>query len=163
MHVFVEFTRPLYKTLPLFSYIIRAVERTPYSHVRLRWVNSVGVPVVYESTAASCRFLGPEAQQQFQAEALKRYILELNREQYRELVKVCMEKAGTDYGYLQLIGILIARVFRLKSNPLSHGRDKQVCSELVAEIIKRVLKLDTGKDLDIIGPRDIDRFLQENL
>ena len=58
--VFIEFTRPKSWLNPL-SWLIRLVECTPYSHVRLSWINSVGVPVVYEASGTSVKFLGPLA------------------------------------------------------------------------------------------------------
>lgn len=160
MKLVIEFTKPA-ECKPL-SAIIRAVDNTPYSHVRLRWVNSVGVDIVYEASGTSIKFLGPIAQQSTPVKVLKSYSFELDREQYRELVKICMTYAGIKYGILQLFGIGLVRLFKLKKNPFADGRRSQVCSELVGRILIEVMGLPFDVNLDIAGPQDIEHFLEKN-
>ena len=101
--VYIEFTRP--RKFKLFSCVIRLVQGTPYSHVRLRWENSVGTMVVYEAGGSSVHFMGPMAQEANPVEVIKAFKISISRQRYRELVKLCMENAGIEYGIKQIIGI----------------------------------------------------------
>jgi hypothetical protein len=159
MQIYIEFTRPKSLLKP-FSWAIRAIENTKYSHVRIRWINSVGVDIVYEAAGDRVRFLGPLAQEDNKVDVIKSYCLELSRDEYRGLVKVCMENAGVQYGMLQIFGILLVRVFNLKKNPLSQGRKSQVCSEVVGRMLQEVLDIGHELDLDTAGPRDIQLYLE---
>lgn len=153
MKLFIEFTRPK-KFAPL-SYVIRAIQGTPYSHVRLRWVNSVGVNIVYEASGSNVHFLGPMAQSQKPVHVAHSFCYTLSREQYRELIKVCMSYAGINYGVLQLLGIGVARLFGLRKNPFSRGESRVVCSELVGIVILDILGITFEDTLDLLGPKEV--------
>ena len=58
--IYIEFTKPK-KILPIYSWLIRAIEGTEYSHVRIRWKSSSGVELVYEAGGRSVRLIGSEA------------------------------------------------------------------------------------------------------
>lgn len=154
----IEFTRPKGRLLPLFSWLIRALECTKYSHVRLSWTNSTGVPVVYEASGTSLKFIGPLAANR--VEVIKTYPVYVDRDGYRRLIKLCMTYAGLDYGVKQLLGILFVKLFKLKKNPLSQGRKSQVCSEIVGRFLEEAMGWKTGLDLDTAGPKDIQTFLE---
>lgn len=160
--VYIEFTRPKSKPLPLFSWAIRLVENTEYSHVRLRWETSWGTQAVYEASGTSVKFLGDLAIQQNPATLLHSFKVTLDDIQYRRLLKLCMDNAGLDYGYLQILGMLLVKLFFLKRNPLSRGRKSQVCSEIVGRFLQEILKIGNNLELDIAGPKDIYSVLEEN-
>lgn len=163
MKIFVEFTAPKKSKFPLFSWIIRAVQGTKYSHVRLRWENSVGTMVVYEASGSSVKFLGPLAQENNKVAVVKTFKIDISRQRYRELVKLCMENAGIDYGIKQVIGIGLVKLLKLKKNPFSDGRKSQVCSEIVGRFLEDVMNWDTGLDLDTAGPKELDVYLTAKL
>lgn len=158
----IEFTKPTRKAkpFPILSYIIKLVEQTEYSHVRLSWVNSTGIPVVYEASGHNIKFVGPIADHE-SVIVIKSYRLSLTPEQYRGLIKLCMTYAGLDYGLKQLLGIFLVKLFKLKRNPLSRGTRSQVCSEVVGRFLEEVMGYNTGLDLDIAGPRDIEQYLKQ--
>ncbi len=160
--IYIEFTRPKGKALPLLSYIIRAVENTKYSHVRLRWTNSMGVEIVYEASGTNVKFLGPLAQEDVKVNVIHSYPIELDKKQYKELVKLCLENAGISYGYEQLIGIALVKLFNLKRNPFARGRKSQVCSEIVGRFLQEIVNVGHELDLDIAGPKDI-QYILDNL
>jgi len=158
----IEFTTPRGKILPIFSWLIRVVQGTPYSHVLLRWTNSTGVDIVYEASGQMLKFLGPEATKN-RYTIHKRYKTELTREQYKELIKLCMTNAGLDYGVKQILGICLVYLFKLKKNPFADGRKSQVCSEIVGRFLEQVLGWQLDLDLDIAGPKQIDDYLSSKL
>jgi hypothetical protein len=159
MKIKIEFTRPKKLQHQLLSTLIRIVEGTSYSHVRLHWTNSVGADIVYEAGGTSVKFKGKLAQDQKPVKVMKEYEVEITKEQYRNLIKVCMDNAGLEYGFKQLVGILLVRVFGLKNNPLSQGRKSQVCSEIVGRFLQEILNIGHELNLDTAGPKDIQYVL----
>lgn len=159
--IYIDFTKPKDKVLPLFSYAIRFVGDTKYSHVRLRWTNSAGREVIYEASGTQVHFIGTLAQEKHKAEIIKTYELDLTDDEYRKLVDICMKYAGVDYGVLQVIGIALALAFNLKRNPFSDGKYSMVCSELVARVLEEVKGYELKADLDMAGPLEIDECMQD--
>jgi len=159
MNLYIDFTTP--EKANIFSSLIKYFQKTKYSHIRLRWTNSTGREVIYEASGTEIKFLGTIAQKQRSNKILKTYKIELNRDEYRSLIDVCMELAGIKYGKNQVVGILLVNLFNLKTNPFSDGRKSQVCSELVARILEKVKNYHIAYDLDIAGPREIDLTLEE--
>ena len=155
----IQFTRPQGGFKPLSS-LIRVIQGTPYSHVRLHWVNSSGVPLVYEASRSSVSFQGPLAQKNHPVDILDDYSFELDRQQYRKLVEVCMTYAGIDYGKLQLVGIGIRDLLNLEDNPFADGNNSLICSELVGRVLLEVLHMDICDDFDTIGPKELHKFLR---
>lgn len=153
MELYIEFTRP--KKGSVLSYIIRAMQGTPYSHVRLRWINSMGINIVYEASGAGVRFMGPLAQEQRSILITHRFSFNLNQQQYKDLIAICMTYAGISYGVTQLLGIGLANILNLRSNPLSRGADRLVCSELVATVLRDVLGILPKVNLDVVGPKEV--------
>ena len=73
-----------------------------------------------------------------------------------------MENAGVSYGFKQLVGIALVKLFRLKTNPLSEGRKSQVCSEIVGRFLRMHSNVADKLNLDIASPRDIQLVLDQN-
>ena len=159
--LYIDFTRPIDKPFPVFSYGIRAVQGTPYSHVRLRWINSTGRQVIYEASGSSVKFVGTLAQEQSKVHIVKSYEIGLDRSRYRGLIDLCMEYAGVNYGKLQIIGIALAYLFNMSKNPLSSGKYSQVCSELVGRFLEEVMGFELHLNLDVAGPLQIDMVLED--
>lgn len=159
--VTIEFTRPKGKLFPLFSWAIRAIERTPYSHVRLTWLSTSGEPLIYEASGASVKLIGRYAADKHEVEVVESYTFYLDSHQYKRLIGL-FRFAGVRYGVFQILGIGLAKWFKLAKNPLSKGSRQQVCSELVAYFLQEVLGLPiTPEEYDLLGPRGIKEKLDE--
>lgn len=160
MKIYIGFSKPKNKKFPIFSWLIRLFERTPYSHVYIRWHSrGAGVDVCYEAAGTQLRFMGPEPFKS-NIQPLHEYELEISKELYPKLLTYCMTNAGMDYGLKQAFGIALVKLFKLKKNPFADGRKSQVCSELVGNILQEVFQLNIGIDMDIAGPKDIDKYLK---
>ena len=157
--LFIEFTRP--SGAKPISWAIRMIQGTPYSHVRFRWINSMGVEIIYEASGSRVKFIGPLAASSMKVDTVASVGYTLDRTQYRKLVEVCMTYAGVTYGTLQLIGIGLAQLFHLKKNPLSRGTKQQVCSELVGRVMEEVLGQKIPLDWDMAGPKEIYNWTQQ--
>ena len=163
MDVFIEFTKPVERILPVYSWLIRMIEGTEYSHVRIRWQNSIGINLIYEASGSSVKLIGDYATNKHPVEVVHSYKFSLNKEEYRKLISL-FRFAGVDYGIKQVFGIALARLFKLKKNPLSQGRRSQVCSELVAMFLVEVLGiiyLPHIINLDLVGPKQIQQLLEK--
>lgn len=161
MKLVIGFSRPRSNLFPIFSWVIRAFEGTPYSHVYVRWYSSgAEVEIAYEASGTSVKFLGKEV---FDKKILPicEYEVEINSDTYKKLLKFCMTNAGMSYGTKQILGIALVKIFKMSKNPFSDGRKSQVCSELVGNILQDVLGEDLNLDLDIAGPRSIQEFLDK--
>ena len=168
-HMVIGFSKPRNNKFPLFSWIIRLIEWTPYSHVYIRWWNHHHDEImVYEASGTVVKFLGGEAFK-YKVDELEAYQLIVSAEARKEIVKFCIRNAGKPYGVKQIIGIgwskfrcalnkLINKVFKTKlnervPNPFSDGKASQVCSEVIGYILRDQLGVKIQADLDVAGPR----------
>jgi hypothetical protein len=152
--VWVEFTRP--RGFKPLSWLIRKVQKTEFSHVRLYWLGVGGtIPIIYEASGSSLKFIGPIAAKQMKIKIIHSFKLDITPAQYKDIVKICMINASIDYGKKQLIGIGLVHAFNLDKNPFADGRRSQVCSEIIGRILKMVLKWPIKLDLDIAGPKEL--------
>jgi len=160
--VYIEFTRPK-KTFKPLSWAIRAIEGTEYSHVRLRFTKKSGINMVYEASGVDVNFRGPLALEEKPTEVVHSYKLDITPEQFSKMVDLCVYHAAVNYGYIQLVGILLVRVLGLVKNPLSQGRKSQVCSEVVGRFLQEILNIGHDLNLDTAGPREIQRVIEDHL
>jgi hypothetical protein len=160
--VLVQFTRPKKWFQPI-SWAIRKFQKTEYSHVRISWMAMKTVPVVYEASGSSLKFIGPMAAKDNPVHIAHQYNINLSIEQYRELVRTCMTYANIEYGKKQLVGMGITRIFGLKKNPLADGKKSQVCSEVVGHLLQKILGWDIGLDLETAGPKELNDIIKERL
>lgn len=160
--VTIEFTRSN-KKFPVLAWLIQLIEKTKYSHVRMCWLAMKEIPIIYEASGSSLKFIGPEANKSNPVEVVHCYKLNLSNDEYRGLVKLCMRYSNISYGKKQIVGMGLVRMFGLKKNPFADGRKSQVCSEVVGTFLDKVLGWNTGLDLDIAGPKEIQETLHKRL
>ena len=161
MKLKIGFSKPK-KLFPILSWLIRLFEWTPYSHVFVRW-HSLGADadIVYQAGGTSVNFMAGRIFDS-KAETVYEYEIEVDRETYKKLLHYCMTNAGVDYGIKQVFGIALVKLFRLKKNPFADGKKSQVCSELAGNIIENLDMGDITIDLDVAGPKDIEKFLESS-
>lgn len=158
----IQFTRPA-KGIKILSWLIRLILGTKYSHVLARW-NAAGgkVDLVWEAAGSSIRFLGPIAHEG-KYNVVETYEVPLTRVEYKRLIEYTHNYAHVNYGKTQLIGMLIARLFRLNKNIISQGKSEQVCSEAVAGLLKHVKGWTSEYNFDVYGPDALERWLISKL
>lgn len=159
----IEFTRPKGKIFPAVSWIIRKVQGTEYSHVRFSWVRTKSCgseqKLVYEASGTNIRFVGPKAQEEMPVEVVKSFEIDLDRDEKKRLIDFAIDYAYVSYGFWQLIGIGVAKMFCLKKNPFAKGDYSQVCSELVHRGLKYIKGWDLNMNPDLAGPKEIEMAL----
>ena len=102
--LYVGFTKSSKRFAP-FSWLVSKAQKTEYSHVRLRWVNSTQTPIIYEASGSSVQFIGPMIGLTLSSKVYPRFSFELNYKPYKELVRICMTYAGVQYSIKQVINI----------------------------------------------------------
>jgi len=161
--IILGFSIPKDHPFPILSWIIKLVDKTPYSHVYIRWKSkSMEVDVAYHAAGSIVHFLGKKEFDK-KIQPIEEYELEINKECYRKLVKKCMEKAGTDYGKKQALGLGLQKIFKLKENPFSDGEKSDVCSETAMEIMSDIRPdIKSNISRDEIWPSDVNKIAKEN-
>lgn len=160
MKIKIGFSTPINNPFPVFSWAIKAIYQTEYSHSYLKFRSDrLDRDIIYEAVGVGVRFVGYKLWCEH-AKSIKEFELEVTQEQYTELQQFCVDNAGKKYGKLQILGIYIAKLFRMKKNIFKNGDSEEVCSEVIAKIMTQLgYKFD--KDFDLITPKDIYQALDK--
>lgn len=160
MKVSLQFTKPSGWFIPL-SWAIQKIERTRYSHVRIKF-ELQGVPLILEASGRSVKLIGLAGYHQATNHTVvSEYEATLDEYEQQRLIEL-LSMAGIRYGLLQLVGIGIQRLCGLRHNPLSRGTNAVVCSELAGIFLECVMGLDVREDLDLVGPAGIEELTRNS-
>ena len=137
----------------LFSKGIQWWDGTNYSHVYFVFKSEkYNVEMVYQASSTMLNYMSKPVFLK-NNEIVHEISLQLTEEQFYDLMKTCMESAGLEYGTKQVIGVVLADMFKLKENPFSDD-EKYHCSEWVAERLEKI-GYKFNKPLDLVKPVDI--------
>jgi hypothetical protein len=146
------------KILPIGSLILRAYMGTPYSHVYLKFYSeTLNRELIYEAVGSGVRFIGTKQWEKHAVE-VDSFEVDLINGNYVSLLQYCIDHTGTDYGVLQNLGVPLASIFKLDSNPFQSGTN---CSEEIYKILLLSGYSNTKKK-DLVTPKDIHRILSES-
>lgn len=161
MKLTIGFSKPKNKTFPIFSWLIRAIDRTEYSHVYLRWYSTTAQTwVTYEAAGHSVRFLSNKLFEKY-VDPVMEFEIDISEECWPKVLRFCLDNSSIPYGVKQIAGIALAKLFKLKENPFKDNDDTMVCSELVGRVLESLgMKFD--KSLDLLDPKDIYKKLEEH-
>jgi hypothetical protein len=151
-NISIVFTKSRTK-FPIFSWIIRAYTRKPYSHVAIKLAN-----MFYQSPS------GYHSEHNFLAKYRieRSYEIQICDDIYEDIKKECDYYSGYPYSVLQNLGIVLVdflKIFNKKiKNPWPKGAN---CSEIVYKCL--IIKLwRIKKDKDAIKPHHIEQILIDN-
>ena len=183
-HIVVGFSKPKKKILPFFSWFIRigeSIEHLVYSgkweyqqfsHTYVSWqAQRFERTIVYEASGSSVHFLGEDAAQEH-LEPVELYRIPTTEEAQHRMVQICLTMAGTDYGLLNVAGVVWVKLIGVISwlisfrnyrvrvrNPFADGRESQPCMEVVGRLLEPHLT-DKPSALEDWGVRDIRDFVR---
>jgi hypothetical protein len=154
--VIIGFSRPRANTV--FSWGIRTVENTPFSHTYIRYYSKrLDRWLVYHADQADCHFNNFPS---FLSEnrPVEEYIIPCTQEEKTAIEQMCIDKVGLKYGWWQIAGMALSRISRLwfdvsVKNPFSDGEKTMVCSEFVGRILRILGESIRDEDLEIEGPK----------
>jgi hypothetical protein len=159
MKLQVAFSRP--KKFAIGSSAIRLFTNSSYSHALLRWRSeSLDKDMVYQASHGMVHFISGERFDESN-DTLVAYEFDLTNDQYRQVVRKCVELAGVKYGYLELWGMAVERLTGLKS-PFRDGHKSFVCSELVGEVLRQTGVANIDIDLELAGPKELEQAIIMN-
>lgn len=148
-----------------FSWAIRLVEGTPYSHVYFRiYSEGLDVDLIYQASGSQVNFMGL---QHFEDRAIclaEFEVPDIDPADYRAFMREAVKTAGADYSVKQPLGIFLIRVFNLNKNPFRNDKAAWVCSELVCYGLSKVLKKLSicESKFEVMGPKGIFKLCKEN-
>ncbi len=153
----------------LLAWLIRKAERTPYSHVYVRYWNPfIEEHVVLHAAGFNVHF---STLDRFLAEKniiIQEYDIPLDsKDQLKAIIKFSTRMAGASYGSTQLLGMGWARILKgmtnkSHKNPFKDGEKTMVCSEFVAHILNLAgYKVDLAL-AEVDGPAWVDKSIQAN-
>jgi len=148
----------------ILSHIIKLFEGTKFSHSNILFTNRTGRHLVYEASGfpGSVKF---DNLRNFllKNEIITAFELELTDAQAQDLLDILLDNLGRPYSFMGLCGMAFVRLFSLKNNPFSDGREAFVCTELVAFILTEFFPESLDRvNLDTVGLKDLE-FLVSNL
>lgn len=148
-----------------FSWAIRLVEGTPYSHVYFRiYSESIGLDLIYQASGTQVNFMGITHFEN-QAICLAEFELpDVDGDDYKSFMREAVINAGAAYSTKQPLGIFLIKVFNLRKNPFRNGKAAWVCSELVGYVLCKILKrIELSEhDLEVLGPKGIFKICRNN-
>lgn len=144
-----------------FSKALKLWDNVDYSHVYFEFENGrhPDIPLIYQASSTMLNFMSKEV---FLSKNIivKEFELEIEEEIYNNIMRDCMKSAGKPYGVMQILGIALADIFKLRKNYLANG-EKYVCSEWVAIQVQK-LGYSFDKELNLLKPIDIYQILERH-
>lgn len=157
--IYIGFSKPK-KFMPIYSWIIRLVEGTPFSHVYVRSSTKYGVGLIYQASGTSVNFQS-EVYFYHKAEVINEFEFEVSDQAFDAYMRFALLRVGAPYGIMQAIGIGLSSLLGFDENPFGSGRSKYVCSELVGEILYEIGRFKYDRVMfDRLTPKDIFKFCQ---
>ena len=164
--IIIGFSKPKNNKFPIFSWLIRLIEWTPYSHVYIQWhSDSLERDIIYQASGTMVNFMGSKRFNEH-VETLFQYKIKCSSEAKKRVVQKAIDLAGAPYGVKQVFGITLVKLMRFFGkdivNPFADGSKTWVCSELGMEIITD-LGLSVPVQQENATPRDIKLALDSTL
>lgn len=158
----VGFSRPCGGFKP-FSWLIRAVDQTPYSHVYIKfYAAKYDRWMVYQASGNFVNFFGPEAFAE-EATVIEEFDIEVCDEVRTKVVLFAIDHAGFPYDLKSVFGIAAVKAVGLFGkkidNPFSTGDNSFFCSKLVAAILIDIVGESIKGSIDTLTPKDIYGYL----
>lgn len=156
--IFVGFSRPIKRIFPVYSWAIRAIEGTKFSHVYVRHETHYKIDIVYQASGTQVNFTNG-ALFFDKNESVREFPFDITDDAFEKYMTFALSHAGKPYGALQVLGIALYSLFGLKKNPFPSGQAAYVCSELVGEILYEVGRFKYDRELfDRLTPKDLFEF-----
>lgn len=161
MNIIVGFS----KRKGFLSWLIRKAENTPYSHVYVRYWNPyIQEMLILHAAGTMVHCSTVELFLKHKNSVIKEYVIPVESEQLKQVIKFSMRQSGKPYGMTQLIGMAWSRILKqlfgkTHKNPFGDKERTMVCSEFVAHVLNLVGYNIDMKRAEIDGPKWIEGYL----
>lgn len=142
------------KGLKPLAWLIRKIERTPYSHAFIEFNTSRGLKLTYEASGSRVRFMGGNNFNEIN-NIVKSYNVRIEQSEYDRLIDFCIINCGAPYGVKQLLSMGLTRclkLFGIKIKPLA--TNGFVCTEIMGKAIEAMHGSKSGYDWDLAGLKE---------
>jgi hypothetical protein len=153
----IGFSKPKNVWFPIFSWAIRLYEKTPYSHVYIRWETKWGTWLCYHAASLMIHFLG-EASFARHITIVKEFEFEVSDEKFDKLMSFCTKYVGEDYA---LRDVLLIPLNDLGVKYSAEGANKQYCAELVMRALGEMDGKQLTQDADRVKLKYVYDFVKE--
>ncbi len=160
--IIVGFSRPKGWFVP-FSWLIRLVTWSPYSHAYIRYYDSYKERwIIFQASGLKVNFIGQAMFNQNET-ICKEFIVPISDENKKILLQKAVDECGSPYAVGQIVGfswILLMRLFGKKvQNPFYSGSN-YFCSELVGDDLQQLGY--ANLDPQVMDPKDLYNYMINN-
>lgn len=137
----------------IFSEIIRFVERRDFSHTYI-----IIDDMVYHASKGMvhCVLLSNFNEKN---ECLLTYNIDLTQESFDSAFSFVKNTLGVKYGFDQIVGILIQKIFKQREPIIVNNSQRMVCSEFCARFLAAA-GIGIDVPFDSVTPSDLNAFLE---
>src|SRR5271165_1602072 len=126
-------------SFPIFSWLIMAVQRTPYSHVYLKYDNIHLDRIMYYQASHTLVNSMVESVFLSQETPVKEFTFSISDESFLKTLQFAADQAGKPYGVKEIFGLALvelASAVGIKiQNPFKDAGTTWICSELIAALL----------------------------
>lgn len=162
----VGFSKAKNNIFPIFSWLIMLVEKRPYSHAYMKWYDPyIDKNIIYEARGLTVHLISETRFLQSE-DIIAEFRIELQDDNVKkQVLKHAFDTIEAKYSFIQLLGLGVVKIFKnfgkTISNPFDdNNRTGYICSEVVAEVLKKVLNVPITEDLDSISPSDLYKIVE---
>ena len=143
----------------IFSWLILLTQKTPYSHVYLRYHDDyLNQNMIYQASHTLVNymsmpvFLGQE-------DVIKEFTFHISEETFKAWMEFAANNAGKPYGVLEIVGLAfveLASLFNVKiTNPFKDAGQTWICDQLVAAGLETCNNIKLTMPLNDMRPQDV--------
>lgn len=157
MQITIGFSRPQAWFVP-FSWLIRLVQRTPYSHVYIQFHSStLDRDIIYQASGKYVNCIGVSRFNTIET-ITDTFVLDVDQDSYKSMIQYCIDALGAPYdveGIIGLAPVLFMRLFGKKiNNPLDDSSD-EFCSKMIDTLLAKFTYVQIEGEPGVIMPVDI--------
>jgi len=144
---------------PIFSWLIMASERTPYSHVYLKIKDEeANKKVVYQASHSFCNCMGEKVFKS-QETKIKEFNFAVSDASFVKIKQFSIDAMGKPYGVLSILGLTCVQLLKcigLKiQNPFKDNGRTYICSQFVSTILNECENVKMPENINDITPKDL--------
>ena len=146
-------------TFPIFSWLIMLVQKTPYSHVYLKYEDVyLGQTMYYQASHTLVNYMS-EPIFLSQETVIKEFTFNVSDAAFLSSLQFAANQAGKPYGVLEICGLALvnfALLFGIKmNNPFKDAGATWICDQLQAALLETCENVKLPMPLNDMTPKDM--------
>lgn len=146
-------------SFPIFSWLIMAVQKTPYSHCYLKYQDEyLGQTMYYQASHTLVNYMSAEV---FLAQetVVQEFNFQVSDASYKAIMQFAANQAGKPYGVKEIFGLAVvelALAVGIKmQNPFKEAGTTWICDQLIASLVQSCEGVTLPMPLDNMTPKDM--------